>query len=388
MSPLTGTYVLTSTLGEEVRAFVPAPLPPGAPIDQAPGVPELLMRAERELARLHLASDLVPSPQWFIYGFVRKEAVLTSQIEGTQATLEDLLAHEVQAPNSAQDSPAQEVCNYLEALQFAREQMADPQGLPLSLRLLREAHRRLLRGSRGEDRNPGEFRRSQNWIGGTRPGNATFVPPPPDEMMGCLDAFEKYLYAEDEHPPLIRAGLLHVQFETIHPFLDGNGRVGRLLIALLLEHWGLLGSPLLYISLYFKQHRTEYYDSLSAVRLEGTWDRWIRFFLEGVATIASQATESGRALYALFDADRKRLLDQPKASVWALRLLEALPHHPMLTVAQAMEVLDTTRPTANKTVGFLADQGILRERSGRRRDRTFAYQRYLDLLGEGTGLRE
>jgi len=310
--------------------------------------------------------------------------VLTSQIEGTQATLTDLIRYEAEAQDEVDLSPVRDVCNYLEALQFAREELARPQGIPLSLRLLREAHKRLLRGTRGADKAPGEFRRSQNWVGGTRPGNALYVPPPPDAMLQCLDALEKYIHSPDDNPPLIRVGLLHVQFESIHPFLDGNGRLGRLLIALLLEHWKLLRSPLLYISLYFKQQRTEYYERLSAVRTDGDWEGWTQFFLEGVATIASQATEAARALFAIFDSDRKKVLAQPKTSVAALRLLEALPKHPLVTVTQARELLDTTKPTAARAVSLLADQGILSETTGRRRDRTFAYERYLDVLAKGT----
>ncbi|MCK4305754.1 MAG: Fic family protein [Candidatus Eisenbacteria sp.] len=386
-----GTYVVTSTLGEEVRAFIPRPLPPEPPLEIDGEVSTLLVRAERELARLNIANELVPNRDWFIYGFVRKEAVLSSQIEGTQATLEDLLAHEVNRldePDRGEVGPVEEICNYLDALQYARSQLADPEGLPLSLRLLREAHRRLLHGTRGANKAPGEFRRSQNWIGGTRPGNAIHVPPPPEEMLGCLDAFERYLHQGNEIHPLVRAGFLHVQFETIHPFLDGNGRLGRLLIALLLEHWALLDAPLLYISLYFKQHRTSYYENLNAVRIDGDWEQWTRFFLEGIASVAVQATDAARELNTLFETDRKRVLALARTSVGALRLVELLPDHPIVSVARVMALLETTRPTATKAVDLLVDHDILEERSGRRRDRAFAYRHYLELLGQGTGLEE
>lgn len=236
--------------------------------------------------RLELAGEMVPSLDWFIYAFVRKEAVLSSQIEGTQATLMDLLNYEAERDAPPPNADVEEVCNYLDALTYAREQLASPSGLPLSIRLLNEAHRLLLRGARGANKQPGEMRRSQNWIGGSRPGNATYVPPPPHALPEALSAFERYIHQEDDTPSLIRAGLLHVQFESIHPYLDGNGRIGRLLVTLLLEHWGLLARPLLYLSLFFKRHRQEYYRRLNAVRVDGDWEGWLDFFLDGVATIA------------------------------------------------------------------------------------------------------
>jgi len=384
-----GTFIQTTSYDDAFQAFVPRPLPPEPPLVLDDELRALLAKAERELARLNVASTLVPNQDWFIYGFVRKEAVLTSQIEGTQATLEDLLVHEAghDEPGACDGAlPVGEVCNYLAALEYAHGQLADPAGLPLSLRLLREAHRRLLRGARGAGKAPGEFRRSQNWIGGTRPGNAVHVPPPPDQLPACLDAFERFLHQETDLAPLIRVGLLHVQFETIHPFLDGNGRLGRLLIALLLEQWGLLEAPLLYISLFLKQHRSTYYDLLTAVRTEGDWERWTKFFLEAVASTSTQATDCAKQLSVLFESDRKRMLGVSGVSVGALRLLQVLPDHPILSVAHAMELLGTSRPTATKAMEFLLDQGVVEERSGRRRDRRYAYRRYLDILGEGTDL--
>jgi Fic family protein len=298
----TGRYERTTVGGEEVAAFVPHPLPPADPpvvVDTA--LAERVRAAEQALVRLELAGEMAPSLDWLIYAFVRKEAVLTSQIEGTQATLVDLLTFEAQdgaAQSAAPNADVEEVCNYLDALAYARAQLADPKGLPLSMRLLSETHSRLMRGVRGAEKLPGEVRRSQNWIGGSRPGNAAYVPPPPQALGEVLGAFEKYLHADDALPPLIRAGSLHVQFETIHPYLDGNGRIGRLLVTLLLEHWKLLTKPLLYLSLFFKRHREDYYRRLNAVRIDGDWEGWLDFFLDGVATIADEAVTSARDLFA------------------------------------------------------------------------------------------
>jgi Fic family protein len=380
MPRTTGTYAVSRYDTEEVRAFVPLPLPPRDPpltLDAETG--RLLVEAQSALGQLNVASNMVAAPSWFIYAFVRKEAVVSSQIEGTQATLMDVLAYEATQQADAIDDVA-EICNYLDALTFARQQLRDPAGLPLSLRLIREMHGRLMRGVRGANKLPGEFRQSQNWIGGTRPGNARFVPPPPTHLAECLDALERYLHQDCELPALVRAGLVHVQFETIHPFLDGNGRVGRLLVTLLLEHWGLLSSPLLYLSLYLKRHRDEYYARLGAVRSEGDWEGWTRFFLEGVLTIAREATESATALFGRITEDRRRLLATSGASLSAMQLFERLPEHPLLTVAQAVKLLDTTKPTAAKAIAALEAAGILTERTGQRRDRVFSYSGYLDLL--------
>lgn len=380
MQRTTGTYAVSRYETEEVRAFVPLPLPPRDPplaLDAETG--GLLVEAQGALGQLSVASNMVSAPSWFIYAFVRKEAVVSSQIEGTQATLMDVLAYEATQQADAIDDVA-EICNYLDALGYARQQFRDPAGLPLSLRLIREMHARLMRGVRGESKLPGEFRQSQNWIGGSRPGNARFVPPPPSHLAECLDALERYLHQDGELPALVRAGLVHVQFETIHPFLDGNGRVGRLLVTLLLEHWGLLSSPLLYLSLYLKRHRDEYYARLGAVRSDGDWEGWTRFFLEGVRTIAREATESATALFARIAEDRRRLLTAESASLSAVQLFEMLPEHPLLTVAQVVKLLGTTKPTAAKAIAALEAAGILTERTGQRRDRVFSYSGYLDLL--------
>ncbi len=383
----TGTYETSAAGGEAVAAFVPHALPPADPplvLDAA--ITDRLRAAEQALGRLELAGEMVPSLDWFVYAFVRKEAVLSSQIEGTQATLVDLLSFEAQEGVAAATAnpDVAEVCNFLDALAFARGQLADPAGLPLSMRLLNGTHKRLMRGARGAEKQPGEVRRSQNWIGGTRPGNAAYVPPPPHALGSVLSAFESYIHAEDDLPPLVRAGLLHVQFETIHPYLDGNGRIGRLLLTLLLEHWKLLPRPLLYLSLFFKRHHEEYYRRLDAVRVEGDWEGWLGFFLDGVAVIADEAVSSARELFGLVAEDRERVLGNARASVAAVRLFELLPRHPIVSVALVMKRLATSKPTAGRAVDLLADVGVLVETTGKKRDRAWAYQNYLDRLRVGT----
>jgi Fic family protein len=327
---------------------------------------------------------MVPSLDWFLYAFVRKEAVVSSQIEGTHATLVDLLAFEAEDAPDPAGADVQEVCNYLDALAFTRTQLADPGGLPLSMRLLNEAHRRLMRGVRGADKTPGEVRRTQNWIGGSRPGNASYVPPPPHVLGDLLSAFERYIHADDELPPLVRTGLLHAQFESIHPYLDGNGRIGRLLVTLLLQHWKLLTSPLLYLSLFFKRHRDEYYRRLNAVRVDGDWEGWLDYFLDGVATIAGEAVSSARDLFGLVAEDRARVLADAGASIAAIRLFEMLPRHPIVSVAGVVKRLDTTKPTAGRAIEALENAGVLVELTGKKRDRSWAYQTYLERLRVGT----
>lgn len=383
---VTGRFERTSLGGEEVACFIPSPLPPSPPVAIRGALARRLASAEQALTRLELAGEMVPSLDWFIYAFVRKEAVLSSQIEGTQATLVDLLTFEAEA-STGPDADVEEVCNYLDALAFARRQIADSAGLPLSMRLLNETHRLLMRGVRGAEKAQGEVRRSQNWIGGSRPGNAAHVPPPPHALPELLGAFEKYIHADDSLPPLVRAGLLHVQFETIHPYLDGNGRIGRLLVTLLLEHWKLLSKPLLYLSLFLKKHRDEYYRLLTAVRREGSWEAWLDFFLDGVATIAGEAVASARELFTVVAEDRTRVLALDSMSVAALRLFEVLPRSPIVTVGSAMRLVHTTKPTASRAIELLSSAGVLVESTGKRRGRWFAYQRYLDHLRAGTDLR-
>jgi Fic family protein len=388
MSPRkTGTYERTTVGGEEVAAFIPAPLPPdGPPLSVEGALFERLRAAEQALVRLELAGAMVPSLDWFVYAFVRKEAVVSSQIEGTQATLIDLLAFEADVHASAPGADVEEICNYLDALAYARGELAGPSGLPLSMRLLNETHRRLMRGVRGSDKQPGETRCTQNWIGGSRPGNAVFVPPPPHALGDALSAFEKYIHSADDLPPLVRAGLLHVQFETLHPYLDGNGRIGRLLITLLLEHWKLLTKPLLYLSLFFKRHRDEYYRRLTAVRNDGDWEGWLDYFLDGVTTIADEAVSSARELFALVAEDRARVLAHAGTSVATVRLFELLPRHPIVSVAYAIKQLGVSKPTAGRAVDTLSKAGVLVETTGKKRDRSWAYQSYLNRLRVGTDL--
>jgi Fic family protein len=388
MSPRkTGTYEQVAIGGEEVAAFIPAPLPPDGPSLALEGrVTERLRAAEQALVRLELASEMVPSVDWFIHAFVRKEAVVSSQIEGTQATLVDLLTFEAKEDANPPGAGVEEICNYLDALAFARGELAEPTGFPLSMRLLNETHRRLMRGVRGSDGQPGEIRRTQNWMGGSRPGNAVFVPPPPHALGDALSAFEKYIHSDDGLPPLVRAGLLQVQFETIHPYLDGNGRIGRLLVTLLLEHWKLLTKPLLYLSSFFKRHRDEYYRRLSTVRTDGDWEGWLDYFLDGVATTADEALSSARELFRLVANDRARALEHAGTSVAAVRLFELLPRHPIVSVAYAIKQLGVSKPTAGRSVETLEKAGVLVEMTGKKRDRSWGYRSYLDKLRVGTDL--
>jgi Fic family protein len=390
MVRIVGTYEQTSIAGETVNAFIPSPLPPKDPsLALDTELLSLLQRAETAIARLKLAGTMVPSHDWLIYSFVRKEAVVSSQIEGTQTTLVDLLMYEAVEKTEAVDiEDVNQVCNYIDALNYARKQMRSKNGLPLSVRLLNEAHRRLMKNVHGHNKCPGEIRRSQNWIGGTRPGNAVYVPPPPHILSTLLDSFEKYIHAKDTLPPLIRAGLLHVQFETIHPYLDGNGRIGRLLITLLLEYWGLLDVPLLYLSLYFKRHLAEYYRRLNIIRTDGDFESWLKYFLEGISVIADETVETSQKLFALMSTDRTKILSLYSTSVAGIRLFELLPSHPIITVAKAVKLLNTTKPTATKAMSSLVNAGILVEKTGRRRDRVYSYQAYLDLLRTGTELAE
>ncbi len=314
MPRTTGTYQKQIIGGEIVRAFVPYPLPPVKPavvIDS--DLTGRLIAATIGIERLAVASTTVPSLTWFLYGFVRKEAVISSQIEGTQATLEDVAQFEATKSSERMDD-VEEICNYVAALKYARQEIRRPQGLPICSRLLCQVHKRLMRGVRGADKLPGTIRTSQHWIGGTRPGNALFVPPPPGEVAEALAKLDQWLHSQDKLPPLIRAALAHVQFETIHPFLDGNGRIGRLLITLLVEHWKLLDSPLLYLSLAFKRHREEYYRRLGAVRTAGDWEGWLRFFLDCVKEAADDAVEASRKIFHLLHKDRLSVAAHPAAT--------------------------------------------------------------------------
>lgn len=383
---ITGTYESTTAAGETVNAFVPYSLPvDDPPIVLGQRLQQRLEAAGQALQRLELAAAMVPSVDWFLYAFVRKEAVVSSQIEGTQASLVDVLQFETDNTQEA-NADVEEICNYVEALRYARQQLAAPKGLPLSMRLLNETHKRLMRGARGSNKAPGQVRRTQNWIGGSRPGNAAFVPPPPQQVDKLLASLEKYLHGKDTLPPIVRTGLVHVQFETIHPYLDGNGRIGRLLIALLLERWEVLPQPLLYLSVFFKRHQAEYYRRLSAVRTGGDWEGWLDFYLDGVAVIGEEAVTTVRELFAIVAKDRKRVLAENGTSVAAARLFELLPNHPIVTVNSAIRLLEVTKPTATKAVNALVKARVLKEMTGRQRSRSFGYHAYLEKLRVGTEL--
>ncbi len=380
MTRTTGTYSIFTTLGESVRAFVPHTLPPSDPPLSPEVFTDLNRQAELALARLAGVSGLVSSVDWLLHSAIRKEALLTSQIEGTQATLTDLFDEEAGFKVSNTDD-VEEVTNYLRAFRWTQEQLRDPRGLPISVRLLCEAHRRLLDGARGAGKQPGELRRSQNWIGGTRPGNAIFVPPPPEHVAKLLADMERFIHDTATNlPPMVKVALIHAQFETIHPFLDGNGRIGRLLIAALFEHWGLLSEPLMYLSGYLKQHQTEYYRRLSAIRTDGDWESWVIFFLEGVATAAGDAEKNIIEVASLVAAGRRRLLQSAKAGPASYRLFEMLPTMPRLTIERVRQQLDTSFPTATAAVKVLEDLGIVTEMTGQKKNRSYSYQAYVELL--------
>ncbi len=386
MKRTTGQYEISTVAGEKVKAFVPYKLPPrDPPLDLDGELAHLLARAQDQLRLLDLAGDLVPSIEWFVYAFVRKEAVLSAQIEGTQATLMDLFEVEA-AGEDPEDVDVQEVCGYVDALSFAWEEVTRDKGLPLSLRLLSETHRRLLHSARGAQKQPGEVRRSQNWIGGTRPGNALFVPPPPHRLPDLLSDFERAIHDDSDLPPLVRIGLLHVQFETLHPYLDGNGRLGRLLITLLLRHWGLLSSPLLYLSLFLKTHQQEYYRRLGAVRTEGDWEGWLAYFFEGVAVVAEEAVTTARQLHTIVAQGRQRLMARKDATVLSIRLFELLPAHPIVTVNRIIDLLHCSRPAAAKALRVLEAAKLLHALDERKKNRAVVFKEYLEHLREGTEL--
>ena len=377
----TGTYAMSTTLGEAVKAFVPHPLPPAAP-DLAAVAWAGNHQAELALARLSGVSGLVPSLDWLIDSAIRKEALLTSQIEGTQATLTDLFDEEAGLLVGNADD-VEEVTNYLRAFRFVSEQLHDPKGLPISVRLLCQAHQHLLDGVRGAGKQPGELRKSQNWIGGTRPGNAAFVPPPPEHVAPLLADLERFIHdPQPALPPLVRIALVHAQFETIHPFLDGNGRIGRLLIAALLQEWGLLPQPLMYLSAYLKQHQSEYYRRLSAIPTDGDWEGWVAFFIEGVEVAATQAERGIVALASQVASDRRRILQSPKAGPMSYRLFEILPMMPRFTIEMVRQRLGTSFPTATSAVNLLESLGIIKELTGQKKNRSYSYQAYIDLMSQ------
>lgn len=361
------------------RAFVPAPLPPRPPVDFDGDLLALLSEAGVGLGRLDGLVKVIPDPDFFVGMYVRREAVLSSQIEGTQSTLEDLLEVELEPESHGRYGDVGDIVNYIAAMNHGLSRLDE---LPLSLRLIREIHAKLLRGGRGAQATPGEFRTTQNWIGppGASLQHATFVPPPVPEMMQALNDFERFLHADARGPLLVQVGLAHAQFETIHPFLDGNGRVGRLLITFLLVHDAILRAPLLYLSHYFKLHRAEYYDRLMAVRMRGDWEGWLRFFLRGVAVTSEEATETAERIFALRERHRTQVMEETGTN--GLKLLSALFQRPLVNVNLVAEVVDVSFPTANRLVGRFEELGILREVTGQRRSRMFRYEPYLRLFDE------
>jgi Fic family protein len=384
---LQGHYQTISTVGEKAKAFVPAPLPPIPPIEWTPELRNKFDQAHLALGRLDSVSKLLPDTTLFLYMYVRKEAVLSSMIEGTQSSLSDLLLFEMDEEPGVPTDDVQEVSNYVAALYHGLELLE--KGLPMSLRLIKEIHRVLLSKGRGSKHTPGQFRKSQNWIGGTRPGNAVFVPPPVDVLMECMSKFESFLHDKPQHTPvLLKAALSHVQFETIHPFLDGNGRLGRLLITLLLCEQKVLREPMLYLSLYFKTHRQYYYELLNRVRVTGDWETWLDFFAEAVIITATQSVETAQQLYNLAKTDREKIHDLGRAAASVLQVHRVLMEHPLATSGHLVEKTGITPATVNKSLNHLLQLGIVREITTKKRNRLFSYTRYIEILNEGIELPE
>lgn len=375
-----GDYVKCSVVGESYKTYIPHALPP-VPSIQMEGIYSLLEQANIALGRLDGMSVVLPDASLFLYMYVRKEAVLSSQIEGTQSSLSDLLLFENSESLGAIHQDVIDVSNYVAAMEHGLKRIQG--GFPLSLRLIKEMHKTLLSKGRGSSKQPGEFRHSQNWIGGTRPGNARFVPPPPEKVMGLLGDLEKFLHTEDQMPTLVKAALAHVQFETIHPFLDGNGRLGRLLITFILCVDGIMKKPLLYLSLYFKKNRTLYYDHLQLVREKGDWEEWIKFFLKGVIETANQAVETAHQIIQLFAADRQKIEALGKATASTLIVHHYLQKAPIVDSRQVVKYCKLTLPTVIKSLNHLADLKILKEVTGKARNKVYVYQNYLKILDEG-----
>ncbi len=382
---LQGHYVTISTVGENARAFVPAPLPPKPPIEWTPELRDKFDQALLSLGRLDSISTFLPDISLFLYMYVRKEAVLSSMIEGTQSSLSDLLLFELDMEPGVPMDDVREVSNYVAALDHGLSRLA--QGFPLSLRLIKEMHSILLAKGRGSNQTPGEFRRTQNWIGGTRPGNAAFVPPPAELVMECMGKLELFLHDQPEPTPaLLKAALAHVQFETIHPFLDGNGRLGRLLITLLLCEQKVLHEPMLYLSLYFKTHRRYYYKLLGNVRLTGDWEAWLDFFAEAVIVTAGQAVETARQLVDLASIDRDKISSLGRAASSALRIHRTMMERPITTSGWLVKKTGITAATVNKALAHLERLGIVRKLTSRKRNRLFSYAGYVEIMNQETEL--
>lgn len=377
--PLQGQYFTMSTASESFRAFVPTALPPDPPLDWSPELRRRFDDALVALGRLDAVSSLLPNAALVLYSFVRKEAVLSSQIEGTQSSLADLLLFEIHEQPGVPVDDAHEVSRYVAALEYGLERMRG--GFPFNLRLIRKMHAVLLDHPQGRGKDPGEFRRSQVWIGGTRPGNAAFVPPPEDQIAKCLGDLERFFHdLPTPTSPLLKAALAHVQFETIHPFLDGNGRMGRLLIVLQLVHDGLLREPLLYPSLYFKKHRARYYELLNGVRLQGDWESWLEFFAEGIEQSATQAVSTAQRLLLLANTDRERIAMVGRTAASTLLVHQSLQRQPVTTAAALVKETGLALATTNRILVKLIDMGIVSELTQRKRDRVFSYQPYVDIL--------
>ncbi|MFO7963069.1 MAG: Fic family protein [Desulfobacterales bacterium] len=382
---LQGTYLTVSTAGEKVKAFVPSPLPPVPSVEWTAERRDKFDRALLSLGRLDSVSTLLPDTGLFLYMYVRKEAVLSSMIEGTQSSLSDLLMFELEHQPGVPLDDVREVSNYVTALNHGLKRLTE--GFPLSLRLLKEIHGILLSKGRGKDRSPGEFRKTQNWIGGSRPGNAAFVPPPPDKVMECMGQLELFLHDKPEKTPvLLKSALAHVQFETIHPFLDGNGRLGRLLITLLLCSSGVLKEPMLYLSLYFKSHREQYYQLLNNVRLSGNWEAWIDFFTDAVIDTATQAVNTAKQLLALAEEDGQRIADMKRISGSAHLVHKSLLEHPMASPNRVQQKTRLSPATVNTCLRELENVGILKEITGKKRNRIYSYGAYIDIMNQGTEL--
>ncbi len=382
MNRNSGQYLRSSTSPEPFLAFLPSPLPPTPPLEITFPIQQLLEQANRALGRLDGIGTMLPDRRLFLYSYIRKEALLSSQIEGTQSSFSDLLLYESKAVPGVPLDDVQEVSNYVAAMEHGLQRIAE--GFPLSLRLICELHAILLSGARGSHKSPGEFRRSQNWIGGSRPGNARYVPPTPEKLMECLGALEKFWHDDPAPTPtLIKAALAHVQFESIHPFLDGNGRVGRLLITLLLCAEGAIAQPLLYLSLYLKTNREAYYDHLQQIRDTGDWEEWLRFFLEGVLETANGAAQTTQVILQIFAEDRCRIETLGRSASSALRVFGQLQAGPLLTITNAAEALHLSVPTVITAIRNLEKLDIIQELTGRPRKRLYVYRRYLDILNEG-----
>ncbi len=378
-----GRYDIRVVGGERINAFVPDGLPPDPPLELDGEFLQSLEAASFALGGLNATAALIPDKALFIYAYVRKEAVLSSQIEGSRSSLADLLLSELDEAPGVPIDDITEVSNYVAALEHGLERMRN--GFPLSNRLIREMHAILLSSGRGSQLHPGEFRTSQNWIGGRRPGDADFVPPPLHEVAGCMGKLEDFIHTiDDGMPTLLRAGLAHLQFETIHPFLDGNGRVGRLLITLMLCHAGALQEPLLYLSLYFKQHRSVYYQMLDRVRQTGDWERWLAYFLDGVRETAQGAVSTSVRLSQMFESDRSRVQQTGRRTASALQIYQTIKEHPILSLSDAAEITGLSFRTTSSVMEMLVELGIVREITGQRRNRLFAYDQYLSILSEGT----